>query len=40
LFRELLADEEKHIDFLEAQVHVINEIGIQNYLARQMATPE
>ncbi|MBI3934293.1 MAG: bacterioferritin [Acidobacteria bacterium] len=36
LFRTLLADEEKHIDFLEAQLHLIKEIGIQNYLAKQM----
>jgi bacterioferritin len=40
LFKMLLADEEKHIDFLEAQMHIIKEVGIQNYLARQMATPE
>lgn len=40
LFEALLADEEKHIDFLEAQLHIIKEIGIQNYLARQMETPE
>jgi bacterioferritin len=36
LFETLLADEEKHIDFLEAQLHIIKEIGIQNYLAKQM----
>jgi bacterioferritin len=38
LFKELLADEEKHIDFLEAQLHIIQEIGIENYLARQMSS--
>ncbi len=37
LIRTILTDEEKHIDFLEAQLHLIGEIGIQNYLARQMA---
>ena len=36
LFERLLADEEKHIDFLEAQLHLIKDIGIQNYLAKQM----
>ncbi|MBI3896106.1 MAG: bacterioferritin [Acidobacteria bacterium] len=36
LFQKLLADEEKHIDFLEAQLNVIKEIGLQNYLAQQM----
>jgi bacterioferritin (cytochrome b1) len=35
----LLGDEERHIDFLEAQMHLINEIGIQNYLAKQMVEP-
>src|SRR3989304_4267732 len=36
LFEKLLADEEKHIDFLETQLHIIKDIGIQNYLAKQM----
>ena len=36
LIRTLLGDEERHIDFLEAQLHLIREIGIQNYLAKQM----
>ena len=36
LFERLLADEERHIDHLEAQLHIIKEIGIQNYLATQM----
>jgi bacterioferritin len=36
LFEMLLKDEEKHIDFLEAQLHIIEEAGIQNYLAQQM----
>jgi len=40
LFQKLLADEEKHIDFLESQLRLIKEIGLQNYLARQMSTPE
>ena len=40
LFEMLLKDEEKHIDFLEAQIHIIEEAGIQNYLAQQMHEEE
>ena len=36
LFRKILADEEEHVDWLEAQLHVIDEIGLENYLAQQM----
>ena len=36
LFERLLKDEEKHVDFLEAQLHAIEEVGIQNYLSEQM----
>ena len=35
LFAKILKDEEKHIDFLEAQLHVIQEAGLENYLAEQ-----
>jgi len=31
LFEELLADEEGHINFIESQLNLIKEIGIQNY---------
>ena len=31
LFEELLADEESHINHLETQLNLLNEIGIQNY---------
>jgi bacterioferritin len=37
LFEKILTDEEGHVDFLEAQLHVIAEVGLQNYLAEQMA---
>ena len=40
LFKALLEDEEKHIDFLESQLHIIKEAGIQNYLIEQMGKPE
>jgi bacterioferritin len=36
LFEALLGDEEKHADFLEAQLHSIKEMGIGVYLAQQM----
>ncbi len=31
LFEELLGDEEGHIDFIETQLNLLNEIGTQNY---------
>ena len=31
LFEELLTDEEGHIDYLESQLNLLNDIGIQNY---------
>ncbi len=36
LLKSILLDEEHHIDWLEAQLHAIEEMGIQNYLAQQM----
>ena len=36
LLRKILADEEEHVDFLEEQLGLIEEIGTQNYLAQQM----
>ncbi|HEX4023000.1 MAG TPA: bacterioferritin [Acidobacteriaceae bacterium] len=37
LFVELLKDEEEHVDWLEAQVHQINELGYERYLSMQMS---
>ncbi|MCW5981318.1 MAG: bacterioferritin [Bryobacteraceae bacterium] len=37
LFEQMIKDEEEHADFLEAQLHMIGEIGIENYLAQQMS---
>lgn len=36
LFEKILKDEEEHVDWLEAQVHMISEIGYERYLSRQM----
>ena len=36
LFTKLLHDEEEHADWLEAQLHLIEEIGYERYLSRQM----
>jgi bacterioferritin len=38
LFVELLKDEEDHVDWLEAQVHQIKELGYERYLS--MPIPE
>ena len=40
LFMELLKDEEEHVDFLEAQMHQIKEIGYERYLAQQVTEDE
>jgi bacterioferritin len=40
LFQKLLKDEEEHVDFLESQIHLIEEVGLGNYLARQMLEKE
>ncbi|MBA3916303.1 MAG: bacterioferritin [Acidobacteriales bacterium] len=36
LLKSILLDEEEHIDWLEAQLHAISEIGIGNYLSQQL----
>jgi bacterioferritin len=36
LFEKILSEEEEHVDYLEAQLNAIEEIGIQNYLAQQL----
>jgi bacterioferritin len=36
LFERLLKDEEGHVDWLEAQLHQIGEIGYERYLSQQV----
>ncbi|MGB8013158.1 MAG: bacterioferritin [Terriglobales bacterium] len=36
LFESMIKDEERHADYLEAQLHSIKEMGIANYLAQQL----
>ena len=36
LFERLLKDEESHVDWLEAQLHLIKEIGYERYLSQQI----
>ena len=36
LLQKILIDEEEHVDWIEAQLHQIEEVGYQNYLAQQI----
>ena len=36
ILEKILRDEEEHIDWLEGQLHSIDEMGIENYLAQQL----
>jgi bacterioferritin len=36
LFERLLKDEESHVDWLEAQLHQIKELGYERYLSQQI----
>jgi bacterioferritin len=40
LFEDILKDEEEHVDYLEAQLHMIKEMGYENYLAQHMHEEE
>lgn len=39
IFEEILADEETHIDYIETQLSLIEELGLPNYLAQQIEQP-
>ena len=36
LFEKILLDEEEHVDYLEAQLQIVADIGLPNYLAQQI----
>jgi bacterioferritin len=36
LFEKILMDEEHHVDYLEAQLGLIKEMGYENYLAQHI----
>jgi bacterioferritin len=36
LLEDIVVDEEKHVDWIETQLHQIDEVGYQNYLAQQI----
>jgi bacterioferritin len=36
LLEHILVDEEKHVDWIETQLHQIKEVGAENYLAQQI----
>ena len=40
LFDRLLKDEEEHVDWLEAQLHQIQELGYERYLTQQIGEGE
>ncbi len=40
LMEDLLKDEEEHVDFLETQLGMIKDLGLANYLAQQLETPD
>ena len=40
LFQTLLKDEEGHVDWVEAQLHLIEDIGYERYLGQQMGDAE
>jgi len=37
MLQTILADEEGHVDFLEEQLGLIQELGLQNYLSQQIS---
>ena len=40
LFRQIIASEEEHIDWLETQLGLIDKVGIANYQQAQMGNDE
>ncbi len=40
LFEKMIKDEEGHVEYLEAQIHTIHEMGIGNYLSQHLHKKE
>lgn len=40
LFEKILISEEEHVDWLEAQLTLIQQVGLENYLAQQIKDEE
>jgi len=40
LFESIIKDEEEHVDWIESQIGLLDEVGIENYLAQQMHDDE
>jgi bacterioferritin len=40
LLEDILVEEEEHANWLEAQLSLIQQVGLQNYLSEQMKKPE
>lgn len=38
LLEHILVDEESHVDWLEAQLQIVKDVGIENYLAQHIGT--
>jgi len=36
LLEHILVDEEEHVDWLESQLQIVKDVGIENYLAEQL----